>query len=212
MPQENRLDLAKFDTMAANLDLMVGPTEELELPVVSPASAIAGAVEQRVRTIRAWIGDESVLCQPRLPPVTSGDCSPPDPQVTGHTRRHRQHALIKETNLRIGDGPTDRREFRPGQGIGREKISGRDVRLGRTIVIPEMAPTESCEESPDRRGYSQLLPGHDHLPERELNMGICLCRLGEVPEHHDGEIQPLDTAALEHEQKGERIDSHLVVD
>jgi hypothetical protein len=85
--QENRLDLAKFDAMAANLDLMVGPTEELELPVVSPASTIAGAVEQRVRTIRAWIGDESLLCKPRLPPVTSGDRSPPDPQVTSHTRR-----------------------------------------------------------------------------------------------------------------------------
>ena len=86
------------------------------------------------------------------------------------------------------------------------------MRLGRTIVIPETAPTECCKESPDRRCYSQLLPGHDHLPERELHLRMCLCRLGKVPEHHDGEVQPLDTAALEHEQKGERIDSHPVVD
>jgi hypothetical protein len=76
---ENRLNLAKFDAMASNLDLMVGPTEELELPVVSPASTIAGAVETHVRTIRAWIGDESLLRELRLPPVTSGDRSPPDP-------------------------------------------------------------------------------------------------------------------------------------
>jgi hypothetical protein len=79
-------------------------------------------------------------------------------------------------------------------------------------VIPEPAQPKSCEETPDRRGDSQLLTGHDHLPERELHLRIGLGRLGKVPEHHDGEVQPLDTATLEHEQKGERVDSYPIVD
>ena len=86
------------------------------------------------------------------------------------------------------------------------------MRFGRTIVIPKTATSESCEESPDGRGYSQLLPGHDHLPEIELHLRACLGRLGKLPEHHDGEVQPLDTVALQHEQKGSRIDSHPVGD
>ena len=42
--RQRRLDLARLDAEAADLDLLVHPAEELELPVGPPAGAVAGPI------------------------------------------------------------------------------------------------------------------------------------------------------------------------
>src|SRR5437868_5612355 len=44
-PQQRRLDLARLDPHAVDLDGIVQSAEELELPVDAPSHAIAGAVQ-----------------------------------------------------------------------------------------------------------------------------------------------------------------------
>ena len=49
MPQQRRLDLARLDAEAAQLDLRVRPAEEVEHAVASPARQVAGAVHPAAR-------------------------------------------------------------------------------------------------------------------------------------------------------------------
>ena len=48
---ERRLDFAQFDAEAAQFDLMVRATEELNVAVRQEASEVAGAVEARARAL-----------------------------------------------------------------------------------------------------------------------------------------------------------------
>ncbi|MNE59215.1 hypothetical protein D3C80_1542970 [compost metagenome] len=45
MGQQHGLDLAELDAEAADLDLVVGAAEELQIAVLAPAPEITGAVE-----------------------------------------------------------------------------------------------------------------------------------------------------------------------
>ena len=45
MSRERRLDLAKFDAMAADLHLMIDAPDVVQAPVRAPARQIAGAVQ-----------------------------------------------------------------------------------------------------------------------------------------------------------------------
>src|SRR6185369_2932049 len=56
---EGTLDLAKLDTKATNLDLLIAASEKLHLAVRSIAPAVAELVETRTRFGTEWIGNVS---------------------------------------------------------------------------------------------------------------------------------------------------------
>ena len=51
------MNLARFDPVTPNLDLIVDPTQELELSVVSVARAVSAAVEA---TVTERVGNEAL--------------------------------------------------------------------------------------------------------------------------------------------------------
>src|SRR4051812_10592038 len=63
MPAQRALDLAGFDTEAADLDLVVGASQKLERAVGAPARAVAGAIEPGARRAQG-ISDEALRRQP----------------------------------------------------------------------------------------------------------------------------------------------------
>ena len=76
MAGQGGLDLAGLDPEAADLDLVVGAAEELELPVGGPAAEVAGAVEPVARRAER-VGDEPGGGEPGPAQVAAGALAPP---------------------------------------------------------------------------------------------------------------------------------------
>ena len=68
------LDLTELDAMTAQLDLSVGPAEELQGTVVPEPSQVAGAVPAA-----SFVDDELVLCESGVVNVSLGHTEPADP-------------------------------------------------------------------------------------------------------------------------------------
>ena len=60
---QGRLDLARLDAEAADLDLQVGPAEEVDASIRQVAGQVAGAIEPLARSLREWIRDELLGCE-----------------------------------------------------------------------------------------------------------------------------------------------------
>src|SRR5207245_3415158 len=57
---QRRLDLAKLDAMASQLDLVVDPSEEVQLPTGMPAGEVTRAIESLARPHAERIGNEAL--------------------------------------------------------------------------------------------------------------------------------------------------------
>ncbi|SAL00520.1 hypothetical protein AWB76_07860 [Caballeronia temeraria] len=71
MIDELRLDLAKLDTEAANLDLMIVAAEELDVAIGAITGEVARAIEPR--TGCKWTGDEPLRRERRAPQIAARD-------------------------------------------------------------------------------------------------------------------------------------------
>ena len=97
---DNGLDLAELDPEAADLDLVVGAAEELELPPSRQRT------RSPVRYIRAPGGPNgSATNRPRSsrgrPQVAAGQPGPGQVQLTGHAGRHRPSAWRRARGARV---------------------------------------------------------------------------------------------------------------
>jgi hypothetical protein len=61
MRRQHRLDLARLDPDATQLDLMIGPAQVLELAVIAPPHHVTGSIHARARLERT--GDETLRGQ-----------------------------------------------------------------------------------------------------------------------------------------------------
>ena len=104
---ERRLDLAEFDAVAADLDLIVDPAEEVQTAVGAPGRQVAGAVEPGAgRTV--GVGDEALGGEPRPAQIASADTGPADVQFTGHADGHRLEPDVQDVEPGVADRFTDR--------------------------------------------------------------------------------------------------------
>ncbi|SAL00845.1 hypothetical protein AWB76_07880 [Caballeronia temeraria] len=105
MIDELRLDLAKLDTEATNLDLMIVAAEELDVAV----GAITGEV---ARAIHARAGNEGIIEETlgsEFGPVqiAARDAFATDVKLTHRTKRHVLALRIEQINAGIGDRLAD---------------------------------------------------------------------------------------------------------
>ena len=91
--QQHRFDLAELDAMAAQLDLMIEPAEELDLPVAAPARAVAGAVPALSRAF--GIGQKPLRREIGATVISRAHLHTTDPQLTGHAHRTRFAVTIE---------------------------------------------------------------------------------------------------------------------
>src|SRR5713226_6404252 len=134
MRAQYALDLAQFDADAANLDLIIHPPEELDVPVREEAAQVAGPVDPSLWVSGEGVGDELLRREIRIVKVTLGEAMPTDVYLSRDPDWHRVQSRVEHIDLRIGDRPTD------GDAIERPAVSdhipghvGRDFR--RTIQV-----------------------------------------------------------------------------
>ncbi|MFK4547016.1 hypothetical protein RKD29_006612 [Streptomyces tendae] len=143
-------DLAEFDPESADLDLVVGAGQELQLAVGTPCDQVAGTVHAFPRGLGEGAGDEAFGGQCGPPGIAAGQTRPGDIQLPAHTRRHQPQIRTEHVHPRIRNRPPDRdsgtcrsRWLRrnPGPGPALEARIGRpDRRLCRPVQIDDLAP------------------------------------------------------------------------
>ena len=107
VPQQRRLDLARLDPEAAQLDLRVRPPEELQDTIAAPARQVAGAVHPAARRPER-IGHEPLRRQARTAQIAPRQTRPRNVQLTSNTRRHRRQLTVQNVRARVRDRPPDR--------------------------------------------------------------------------------------------------------
>src|SRR5262249_38154722 len=133
---QRALDLAGLDAEAADLDLLVGASEELERAVGAPAGAIAGAVEP----CAGWserIGDEALRRQIRTVDVAPRQTRTSNIHLPRYADGNVLKPFVEQVHLHVVHGAADRR-WRIMRAI-REPRGGIDARFGRPVEIPDPA-------------------------------------------------------------------------
>ena len=173
MPGQRGLDFAEFDAVAADLDLLIGAAEILQLPVGTPAHQVPGAihalssVHPRRRTGTPRTARRVSSARPRYPTPTPAPAtynSPTTPAGTG-----RNHAS-STNNAAAGTGEP----------------------IGTTLLLDPRAPRPRSQRRTDRhthRGLGRAV-GVDHHPPRRPPLHH-LGRAGLADHHQRRRLQPL---------------------
>src|SRR4051812_16079606 len=108
MRAHDRFHLAGLDTEPTDLDLVVDPTEELDVAVGAEADEITRAIETGIRLGAERMTDEAFGSQ--LGPVEVATCQSfaADVQLAGDSYRYRPAFRIEDVHLGVGDRSTDR--------------------------------------------------------------------------------------------------------
>ena len=108
MTAQDLLDLARLDTVAAQLHLAVAAAGELDSARSQPADEIAGAIETLSRPAGERIGHELRRRELRLIRIVAGQPIAAHVQLAEGADRHRLQPAIEHVNPRVRDGTADR--------------------------------------------------------------------------------------------------------
>lgn len=135
------LDLTDLDAVTAQLDLAIGPAQQMHPPTSVPT----GHVTRTVQTLRNSVGTtaqntghEALTGLLGVPGIAKSDTPTPDPELTTHTRRNRLPVGVQNMKGAVGQRPTDR-----NHGAGPQIINGPfeagtvDGGLGETVGVDE---------------------------------------------------------------------------
>ncbi len=107
LAHQHRLDLAEFDPVAAQLDLVVESAEVVDGAVRPAPYEVAGAVQAVGEVGVEGVGDE-LLCRQLWPvDVAAGQSAAADAQFTGDAGRDRSALGVEDVHLGVGDRPAD---------------------------------------------------------------------------------------------------------
>ncbi len=95
MGRERRFDLAGLDAEAADLDLPVGPTQELDVPRRQEAGEVAGTVEAFAPAAQR-VGDETLGRQLGSAEIAARQAVAGGEQLAGDTDGHRLQPAVEQ--------------------------------------------------------------------------------------------------------------------
>ncbi len=136
--RQHRFHLTALDPIPANLDLLIGPAQIVQLPISTPAHHIPGAIHPRPHPTEGTRHKPRPR-QPRPPPIPNTHPSASHIQLPGHPHRNRTQPLIQHKQRRPRNRRTDRhhRRTRPQRRTHRHLHGG----LGRAVAIDHHPPT-----------------------------------------------------------------------
>ena len=103
---ENTLDLAQFDAMSANLDLIIKASKKVDLAGGKPARQVARAVETLFSSPKGSL-DEPLSGQLRTRKVTTRDPIATDQQLARHAEGNLPQAAIHNVDPRVRNRSPD---------------------------------------------------------------------------------------------------------
>ena len=130
-------DLAQLDAEAAQLDLLVGAAEVVELAVLAPARQVAGAVHALAAAER--VGEEAFGAQRRPAEIAAGQAGAADVQLAGDPGGDRTQHRVEHVQPGVGDRRAERRRLAV-ERLRAEVAAHRraDGDLGRAVGVEHM--------------------------------------------------------------------------
>ena len=183
---DRRLHLAQFDSEPADLDLLVGAAEKVDLAGGVAAHQVTGSVQAGTGSER--VGDKALGGQAR--PMQIATCQLISTQVdlAGHAVGNQPQSVVEDVEIDVLVGDSDRDHTRPLRPLDLH-VCGRDHGFGGAVVVSEMR-VELCGESV-RDLTRERLTSHRHMTQ-----GAPVGRLGqheEGGEHRRHHVQHRDT-------------------
>ncbi len=94
--------------MAANLDLVVQPSQKLDHAVFKPSAPVARPVQPRVGGVTEGVRDESLGRQAARVQVSAREPCTPDIELARNAGCDRLAVQVEDVRLRVGNWPADR--------------------------------------------------------------------------------------------------------
>jgi hypothetical protein len=169
MRGEHRLDLARLDAEAADLDLLVDAGEELQLAVAAPAQEVSGAVEARAGVGRPGEGIRDVALgrQVRTPEIAAREAGAGDATLAHGPHRHRPEPAVEEVDAGAGERPAERRHPpAPPRDRGEGRVGG--VLCGAVEVVDPLDARPGVERLDERAGedLARQVDGGERVRQR----------------------------------------------
>ena len=162
--RQDGLDLARLDPYSVQLHLVIGPAEELQGPVRSPAPPVTGPVQPCPRDGTERVRDEPLGRVHGLPEVAAPDLHPADIDLALAIPLDQAPVRIQQVDLRARAGPADRHR-RPAVVPAAVPAGHVDRCLGRPVAVVQLRPQTAVEEGlPQACG--KRFPADEDLAER----------------------------------------------
>lgn len=131
LAQQRGFDVAEFDAVAADLHLIVQPTEELQAAVGQPAGLVAGTIEPAPQCLRVV---EAPGGHVRVAQVFARQADARQVQLAGPVAMARPVVGVENECLATVDGRADRGGPPMSFGVD-DAAGGEDRGFGRAVVI-----------------------------------------------------------------------------
>ncbi|VWD47848.1 hypothetical protein BCO18430_07238 [Burkholderia contaminans] len=183
------LDLAEFDTVPADLDLVVDASVALDTSVGQPPADVAGAIDARFagkRMLDEFRGGD-------VGPLVVAACKAGagEADFPGHAERNRPQRVVEHVHPGVGDGTADQHR---GRRVLDALDDAADRRLGGTVLVVDFDRGIDLAQRGDVLGR-QFLAAHDHL----AHAGACQVHVFQQVNVGGRELEGVDAAAgLEH--------------
>src|SRR5262245_58225040 len=129
------LGIARLGADAADLDLPIDPSQELERAVDTGPYEVTCLVEAAVRDMR--IGHEAGRAEHGITQITGRHADAPDVKLAGYARRHRAERRVEHERGHARDGtPDGHHALACGRRVNRVK-GGRHGALRGPVLIDE---------------------------------------------------------------------------
>ncbi len=154
---ERSPDFVGFDSIAADLDLLVGATEVIDVVRGVPTGQVAGAVHALARFPRAR--EKTLGRQGGLSPVATRDTRAGQIQLTCNARQRRLKVSVDDVRTRVEDGSAHARCIAVGK-VCAERV---DRVLGRAVQVVRLDPGSVAQLLPQplRHGLTTERNEHD---------------------------------------------------
>ncbi|CAH0355919.1 hypothetical protein AQB9606_04490 [Aquabacterium sp. CECT 9606] len=106
LAQQLRLDLAKLDAKAPDLDLVVDAAQVFDLAIQAPAHQVAGSVQALARGAEG-VGHEALGRQAVAPDIAAGQADAAQVQLASHALWQQVQAGVQHAHGGVGDGLAD---------------------------------------------------------------------------------------------------------
>ena len=179
------LDFAQLNPEAPNLDLEVIPAQILDLTIGPPPAKVPRAVHPRSRLITERIVGEPLRCQFLPVQIATGHTSATNPDLSGHTQRHRLSVLVQNVDPRIGHWRSDRHPLtRRCHPVRCHVVHRRAHRpFGRPVGVDEVRPVP-----PLLRQLRRACLSHHHQRLQALQpIGLAQCTQRRWRQRHVGD-------------------------
>ncbi|CAM5598953.1 hypothetical protein GCM10010345_69710 [Streptomyces canarius] len=175
MAQQRRLDVAEFQPVPAQLDLLVVTARVVQRALAVEPGPVPTAAEQPLaRDLHEAGGAES-----RFVEVTARGHGAADERFAGAPGWDRVAHAVHHAQIRTGHRTADGRPLRPPARVALQVQGADQMRLGRPVAVEQAGAGQSGEPPADGVGTHQLLARGDHLAQPGGEPALADCVLGE---------------------------------